>query len=37
MNYQLFRFELRRGIAAGLTLREARVSALSYVREPLPF
>ena len=35
--YLLYRFDLERGLHAGMTLREARVNALAYVREPLPF
>lgn len=32
-----FRFELGRNLRCGMTLREARVTALAAVREPLPF
>ena len=35
--YQLFRFEFARGLRAGLSLRLARLAALAYAREPLPF
>ena len=33
----LYQFELCRGLRSGLTLREARIAALAYAREPLPF
>lgn len=33
----LYRFELARGLRCGLTLREARIAALAYAREPIPF
>jgi len=32
-----FRFELGRCLRSGMTLREARLAALAYAREPLPF
>lgn len=37
MKYRLFRFELGRCLRAGSTLRQARIDALAYAREPSPF
>ena len=33
----LYRFELGRCLRAGLSLRHARLAALAYAREPVPF
>lgn len=35
--YRWYRFEVQRGLNRGMTLREARIAALAFVREPAPF